>query len=254
MTEMTSIDAVQKMLDAQGYVCGRALATVVFLSLRLGRPLFLEGEAGVGKTETAKVLADFLFCAKDAMTRFDMSEFMERHSVSRLLGAAPGYVGHEEAGALKAAMARRPYQIILFDEIEKAHPDVLNILLQILDEGHFTDARGTLLSFSNTVIVMTSNLGADVLDANERRIGFSEADVAAGRSDAVLDQARKAFAPELWNRIESRLVFHPLSKDEVRSIAQLLVSERSTLLEDERDIGFEVSDAAIELLRTTHHC
>jgi ATP-dependent Clp protease ATP-binding subunit ClpC len=213
----------------------------------VGSFLFL-GPTGVGKTEAVKALAEFLFGSREALVRFDMSEFLESHSVARLIGAPPGYVGHQDGGQLTDRIRKRPYQVVLFDEIEKSHRDVWNVLLQVLDEGHLTDGRGRTVDFSNTVIVMTSNLGADVQEASERRIGFSEADVAAGRSDAVLDAARKTFAPELWNRIESRLVFHPLSKDEVRAIARLQVRERSALLEDERDIGFEVSDAAIELL------
>lgn len=216
----------------------------------IGSFLFL-GPTGVGKTETAKVLADFLFCSKEAMTRFDMSEFMERHAVSRLLGAAPGYVGHEEAGALTAAMTRRPYQIILFDEIEKAHPDVLNILLQILDEGRITDAKGTTLGFSNSVVVMTSNLGAEVLSAQQRRrIGFGDAtdhDVEAENA-RVLEAARKALLPELWGRIDEKCVFGALERRDIAQIARLLVQESSSRLAAERQITYEVNDDVLDYL------
>ena len=216
----------------------------------IGSFLFL-GPTGVGKTETAKVLADFLFCSKDAMTRFDMSEFMERHSVSRLLGAAPGYVGHEDAGALTAALARRPYQIILFDEIEKAHLDVLNILLQILDEGHVTDSKGKTLSFSNTVVIMTSNLGAEALTAKARRkIGFGGegSGIGSPELEALKTQAKKALPPELWGRIDEVCVFAPLSRDEVAGVATLLIEESSSRLESEVRMTYTVDEAVIEHL------
>ena len=216
----------------------------------IGSFLFL-GPTGVGKTETAKVLADFLFCSKDAMTRFDMSEFMERHSVSRLLGAAPGYVGHEDAGALTAALSRRPYQIILFDEIEKAHLDVLNILLQILDEGHVTDSKGKTLSFSNTVVIMTSNLGAEALTAKARRkIGFGGegSGIGANELEALKTKAKKALPPELWGRIDEVCVFAPLSRDEVAGIATLLIEESSGRLDGEVRMTYTVDDEVIEHL------
>jgi len=221
----------------------------------IGSFLFL-GPTGVGKTETAKALADFLFGSKDAMTRFDMSEFMERHAVSRLLGAAPGYVGHEEAAELTAALKRRPYQIILFDEIEKAHGDVLNILLQVLDEGHVTDSKGATLTFSNTVIVMTSNLGAEALTAR-RKIGFggpaADENGETPRLDPAdrerfVETARKALPPELWGRIDEKCVFEPLGRREVRQIALLLIEESASRLAGERGISYEVTSKVVEYL------
>ncbi|MFT7583541.1 MAG: ATP-dependent Clp protease ATP-binding subunit ClpC, partial [Myxococcota bacterium] len=219
----------------------------------IGSFLFL-GPSGVGKTETAKVLADFLFCSPDAMTRFDMSEFMERHAVSRLLGAAPGYVGHEEAGALTAALNRRPYQIILFDEIEKAHGDLLNVLLQVLDEGQVTDAKGRVLNLANTVIIMTSNLGAEVLNGrSKKRIGFGgdgeEADgLSSADIDAVLKSARKAVPPEVWGRIDEKCVFGTLSRRDIQKIARLLIKESSKRLNAERSISYEATVEVIEYL------
>ena len=216
----------------------------------IGSFLFL-GPTGVGKTETAKALADFLFGSKDAMTRLDMSEFMERHAVSRLLGAAPGYVGHEEPGELTAALKRRPYQLILFDEIDKAHADVLNILLQILDEGRVTDARGQTLSLSNTVIILTSNQGSEVL-RQTRRVGFADAEDGAAFGPAqrkrMLEAARKKLAPELWGRVDEKCAFAPLGRPEIARVTRLLVDESPRLLGEERDIHFEIDDAVVDYL------
>ena len=219
----------------------------------IGSFLFL-GPTGVGKTEVVKALAEFLFGSSEALLRFDMSEFLESHSVSRLIGAPPGYVGHTDGGQLTEAIRRRPYQVVLFDEIEKSHREVWNLLLQVLDEGRLTDGRGRTIDFSNTVVVLTSNLGADLaVGGNGRRIGFADGpgDVQAAREKtaaAVLQKARQAFAPELWNRIESRMVFHGLSEDEVREIAGLILKDRASLLRTERGIDFRASPAAIDLL------
>ncbi|MCB9729003.1 MAG: ATP-dependent Clp protease ATP-binding subunit [Deltaproteobacteria bacterium] len=238
------LDVVSQVIqrNSAGFASQRPIGSFLFL-----------GPTGVGKTETAKVLADFLFCSKDALTRFDMSEYMERHTVSRLLGAAPGYVGHEEAGALTASLSRRPYQIMLFDEIEKAHADVLNILLQILDEGRVTDAKGRVLNLSSTVIIMTSNLGADALDGyRKRRIGFGEGDDMArpGPEDMerVRAAARKALPPELWGRIEEHCVFGPLARADVAAITAILVGESSDRLQAERGIRYEASPEVVAWL------
>lgn len=219
----------------------------------IGSFLFL-GPTGVGKTEVVKALAEFLFGSAEALLRFDMSEYLESHSVARLIGAPPGYVGHTEGGQLTEAIRRRPYQVVLFDEIEKGHREVWNLLLQVLDEGRLTDGRGRTIDFSNTVVILTSNLGADAFNpGGDRRIGFGGAptDPHAAQEQvrqAVLQKARTTFPPELWNRIESRVVFHPLSPNEVRAIAALILRERSALLKTERGIDFRVAPAALELL------
>lgn len=222
-----------------------------------GRPigsfLFL-GPTGVGKTQVVKALARFLFGAADALTRFDMSEYSESHAVSRLIGAPPGYVGHQEGGQLTDAIRRRPYQVILFDEIEKSHRDIWNILLQLLDEGRLTDSRGRTVDCANTLVVLTSNLGAELLVPDGRRIGFAGAAPADldARAAKALEKVRATFPPELFNRIEARLVFHPLTAEDVRAVGRLLAKERSAVLEREREIGFAVSDAALDHLATAH--
>ena len=241
----TVLDTIARVIqrNSAGFASKRPIGSFLFI-----------GTTGVGKTETAKVLADFLFCSRDALTRFDMSEYMERHAVSRLLGAAPGYVGHEDPGALTSALTRRPYQIVLFDEIEKAHPDVLNILLQVLDEGHITDAKGRTLSLSNTVIVMTSNLGADSLDVGRSNsIGFGSGSDPSGPAtaqelDRLKAQARKALPPELWGRIDEVCTFGPLGRAEVAAIAGLLISESSDQIAEEKGIRYEVDDAVLDHL------
>ena len=214
----------------------------------IGSFLFL-GPTGVGKTELAKALAEFLFQRSDALIRFDMSEFMEGHAAAKLIGAPPGYVGYEEGGVLTEALHKRPYRVILFDEVEKASKDVLNLLLQLLDEGQLTDGRGKKVDFSNTVIAMTSNLGSDtLLKSSGGGFGFGLADEPADAEERSLASARKAFAPELWNRIDEKLVFLPLQRDQVREIARLLVRNSSAALEAEKQISFDVSDAAVEFV------
>jgi ATP-dependent Clp protease ATP-binding subunit ClpC len=182
-----------------------------------------------------------------------MSEFMEAHSVSRLIGAPPGYVGFERGGQLTEAVRRRPYQIILLDEIEKAHPDVLNVLLQLLDEGKVTDGRGRAVDFSNSVVVMTSNLGANVFGAEPARgrIGFgSEQSEGPDQrlSEGVLEAAKGHFPPELWNRIDERLVFHPLNRSEVAQIAALQLRSSAQRLREESDIELRFGDGVIQHL------
>ncbi|WP_320820696.1 ATP-dependent chaperone ClpB [Thalassolituus sp.] len=205
-----------------------------------GSFLFL-GPTGVGKTELCKALANFMFDSRDAMIRIDMSEFMEKHSVARLIGAPPGYVGYEEGGHLTEAVRRKPYSVILLDEVEKAHPDVFNILLQVLDDGQLTDGQGRKVDFKNTVLVMTSNLGSDVIQSM-----FANESYEAMR-DAVMEIVGTHFRPEFINRIDEAVVFHPLEKSQIRGIADIQLQLLRDRLKD-RDLGFEMSDGAIERL------
>ncbi len=205
-------------------------------NLPLGSFLML-GPTGVGKTELAKALAIFLFDKKDAILRLDMSEYMEKHSVSKLIGAPPGYVGYEEGGSLTEAVRRRPYQIILFDEIEKAHPDIFNILLQVLDEGKLTDSQGRSVDFRNTLILLTSNLGAEYL------LKLKEAEPVEKVKEQVMTEVRSAFRPEFLNRLEAILLFQRLSKQSMRRIVDIQIKELQARL-SERSIIIEISDAA----------
>ena len=205
-----------------------------------GSFLFL-GPTGVGKTELCKTLAEFLFDTPDAMVRIDMSEFMEKHSVARLIGAPPGYVGYEEGGYLTELVRRKPYSVILMDEIEKAHPDVFNVLLQVLDDGRLTDGQGRTVDFRNTVIVMTSNLGSDVIQELS-----GEANYQAMKA-AVMEIVGTKFRPEFINRIDESVVFHPLGREQIRAISAIQIEHLHKRLQD-REIGFEISDEALDLL------
>ncbi|OEE84620.1 ATP-dependent chaperone ClpB [Enterovibrio norvegicus FF-162] len=206
----------------------------------IGSFLFL-GPTGVGKTELCKSLAEFMFDSSDAMVRIDMSEFMEKHSVARLVGAPPGYVGYEEGGYLTEAVRRRPYSVILLDEVEKAHPDVFNLLLQVLDDGRLTDGQGRTVDFRNTVVIMTSNLGSDRIQEH-----FGELDY-DGIKVMVMDVVSKHFRPEFINRIDEAVVFHPLGQDHIKLIADIqlhLLAQRMA----ERDLVLEVSEEALTLI------
>jgi len=205
-----------------------------------GSFLFL-GPTGVGKTELCKALAEFLFDTEEAMVRIDMSEFMEKHSVARLIGAPPGYVGYEEGGYLTEAVRRRPYSVILMDEVEKAHPDVFNVLLQVLDDGRLTDGQGRTVDFRNTVIVMTSNLGSDLIQtlAGEERYEQMKA--------AVMEVVGQHFRPEFINRIDEAVVFHPLGREQIRAITEIQIGYLHKRLAD-RDMGLEVSRGALDRL------
>ncbi len=205
-----------------------------------GSFLFL-GPTGVGKTELCKALADFLFDTEEAMVRIDMSEFMEKHSVARLIGAPPGYVGYEEGGYLTEAVRRRPYAVILLDEVEKAHPDVFNVLLQVLDDGRLTDGQGRTVDFRNAVVVMTSNLGSDVI---QRMAG--EENYAAMR-DAVLEIVRGQFRPEFINRVDEVVVFHPLDREQLRAITDIQVDYLRRRLAA-REMTLELDDAVLDKL------
>ncbi|WP_293738387.1 ATP-dependent chaperone ClpB [uncultured Acinetobacter sp.] len=205
-----------------------------------GSFLFL-GPTGVGKTELTKALANFLFDSDDAMIRIDMSEFMEKHSVSRLVGAPPGYVGYEEGGVLTEAVRRKPYSVVLFDEVEKAHPDVFNILLQVLDDGRLTDSQGRVIDFKNTVIVMTSNLGSQ--DVRELGEGATDEEVRT----VVMSAVTQHFRPEFINRIDELVIFHSLKKAQIRGIADIQLNRLRSRL-SERDMGLTVDDSAFDLL------
>jgi ATP-dependent Clp protease ATP-binding subunit ClpB len=205
----------------------------------IGSFLFM-GPTGVGKTELCKSLAEFMFDTEDAMVRIDMSEFMEKHSVSRLIGAPPGYVGYEEGGYLTEAVRRRPYSVILMDEIEKAHHDVFNILLQVLDDGRLTDGHGRTVDLRNTVIVMTSNLGS-------QRIQELAGEGYEAMKSAVLDVVGQHFRPEFINRVDEMVVFHPLNREQIKLIAGIQVENLRKRLES-HGYGLDISDAALSLL------
>ena len=205
-----------------------------------GSFLFL-GPTGVGKTELCKALAAFLFDSEEALIRVDMSEFMEKHSVARLIGAPPGYVGYEEGGYLTESVRRRPYSVILLDEVEKAHPDVFNVLLQVLDDGRLTDGQGRTVDFRNTVIVMTSNLGSQIIQEMSGEEHYDE------MRNTVMETVRQNFRPEFINRLDEIVVFHPLDKQQIRAIAAIQVDELRRRLQ-EREIGLMISDEALDHL------
>ena len=208
------------------------------------------GPTGVGKTELARTLAQFLFDDENAMVRLDMSEYQERHTVSRLIGAPPGYVGYEEGGQLTEAVRRRPYRVLLLDEIEKAHPEVFNTLLQVLDDGRLTDGQGHTVDFKNTVIIMTSNVGAELIK-RKMSVGFAaqtkEAKTDAQAYDAmkekVMNEVKKTFRPEFLNRMDDIIVFHELTAEHLRKIVDLMINDLENRLA-ERKLGLEVTDAA----------
>ncbi len=210
-----------------------------------GSFLFL-GPTGVGKTELTKALTSFLFDSEDALIRVDMSEFMEKHSVARLIGAPPGYIGYEEGGYLTEAVRRKPYSVILLDEIEKAHPDVFNILLQVLDDGRLTDGHGRTVDFKNTVVIMTSNLGSDIIQELADK-NLNAAENYANMKTAVMEIVSTRFRPEFINRIDDVCVFHPLAQEHIRAIAQIQLDQLQNRLSD-RDIKLTYSDAALEKL------
>jgi len=225
--------------DAIGAVSNavrRARAGIQDENRPLGSFLFL-GPTGVGKTELAKSLAEFLFDDKHAMLRIDMSEYMEKHAVSRLIGAPPGYVGYEQGGTLTESVRRRPYQVILFDEIEKAHPDIFNILLQVLDEGRLTDSHGKTVDFRNTIIILTSNLGSEILSAQP-----SNEDTSLVRNE-VLEIVKRSFRPEFLNRLDEIILFHRLSENHIASIVTVQLENMAKMLALQ-DINLEFDDKA----------
>ncbi|MEK9155389.1 MAG: AAA family ATPase, partial [Patescibacteria group bacterium] len=209
----------------------------------IGSFIFL-GPTGVGKTELARALAGFMFNDEKSLVRLDMSEYMEKHSVSKMIGSPPGYVGYEEGGQLSEKIRKHPYSVVLFDEIEKAHPDVFNILLQILDDGRLTDAKGRTVNFKNTIIIMTSNIGSDVILNSGRKIGFAESDDAKadGTKQKILDMLRDHFRPEFLNRIDEVIVFHALSKEHIVGIVDLQLQLVAQRLKETRNIILRFTD------------
>ncbi|MBN2365241.1 MAG: AAA family ATPase, partial [Calditrichaeota bacterium] len=228
----------------------RSRAGLADINRPIGSFIFL-GPTGVGKTELARALAEFLFDDEDAMVRIDMSEYMERHSVSRLIGAPPGYVGYEEGGQLSEAVRRKPYSVILLDEIEKAHPEVFNILLQILEDGRLTDNKGHIVNFKNTIIIMTSNVGAHlILEKSRSGNGKDPSVLYSEIRDHVMSMLRQQLKPEFLNRIDEIIVFHSLSKENIRKIVDLQVNLLQIQLADQ-DLSIELSDRAKNYLAET---
>ena len=212
----------------------------------IGSFLFL-GPTGVGKTELCKALAEAMFGTESALIRVDMSEYMEKHSVSKMIGSPPGYVGYEEGGQLSEKVRRNPYSVILFDEIEKAHPDVFNILLQVLDDGHVTDAQGRKIDFKNTILIMTSNAGAENI-ISPKRLGFASATDEKERykfmKDRVMEEVRRLFKPEFLNRIDEIMVFHPLNQENMKEIVSIMLGTIAKRTARQMDLRLEVTDAA----------
>ena len=237
-----AIEAVSKAIR-------RARAGIKDPKRPTGSFIFL-GPSGVGKTELARTLAEFLFGDEDAMIQVDMSEYMEKHSVSRLVGSPPGYIGYDEGGQLTEAVRRKPYSVVLLDEIEKAHPDVFNILLQILEDGKLTDSQGRKVDFRNTIVIMTSNIGAATISKNQT-LGFSVEDESGLSYDdmknRIMGELKKVFRPELLNRIDEVIVFHKLSRDEIKIVVELMLRRlREQMALHEATI--ELTEAAKELL------
>jgi ATP-dependent Clp protease ATP-binding subunit ClpC len=207
------------------------------------------GPTGVGKTELARALAKFLFADPSALIRVDMSEYMEKFSVSRLIGAPPGYVGYEDSGTLTKAVRRKPYSVVLLDEIEKAHPDVFNILLQVLDEGHLTDNYGREIDFKNTVVIMTSNVGARDI-SKSKALGFASADSKTSferMAEKVKEELNHVFNPEFLNRLDDVIVFHPLDRQHIAQIVGILLKDVQKRLNEE-ELTLKLTDAAIDFL------
>ena len=215
----------------------------------IGSFIFL-GTTGVGKTELAKALAEFLFNNENSMVRIDMSEYQERHTVSRLIGAPPGYVGYEESGQLTEAVRRKPYSVVLLDEIEKAHPDVFNILLQVLDDGRLTDNKGRTVDFKNTIIIMTSNIGSHIIQENLENITDRNRDEVFDRTrQQVFELLKKTIRPEFLNRIDEIIMFKPLTKDEIQAVVEIQLGTIQKML-GKNDIRLAATKKAIQFIAT----
>ena len=213
----------------------------------IGSFIFL-GTTGVGKTELAKALAEFLFDDETMMTRIDMSEYQEKHSVSRLVGAPPGYVGYEEGGQLTEAIRRKPYSVVLFDEIEKAHPDVFNILLQVLDDGRLTDNKGRVVNFKNTIIIMTSNMGSSYIQSQMEKLnGANNEEVVEETKKEVMNMLKKTIRPEFLNRIDETIMFLPLTEKDIKQIVLLQIKSVQKMLAG-NGVELELTDAALDFL------
>jgi ATP-dependent Clp protease ATP-binding subunit ClpC len=216
----------------------------------VGSFIFL-GPTGVGKTEVARTLAEFLFGSESALVRFDMSEYMEKHSIAKMIGSPPGYIGHDEGGQLTERVKRKPYSVILLDEIEKAHPDILNILLQVFEDGQITDAYGTVVDFKNTIVILTSNIGSQKMDKGGK-MGFQKDSVHLGRArrELVMDEVKRVLSPEFINRLDEIIVFDPLSEEQLRAIARLMIERLNENLK-ERGISVQVDEAVYHWLVDT---
>lgn len=215
----------------------------------IGSFIFL-GTTGVGKTELAKALAEYLFDDESLMTRIDMSEYQEKHTVSRLIGAPPGYVGYDEGGQLTEAVRRKPYSVVLFDEIEKAHPDVFNILLQVLDDGRLTDNKGRTVNFKNTIIIMTSNLGSAYIQSQFEKINDQNHDqIVEETKKEVMNMLKKTIRPEFLNRIDETIMFQPLNKPQIEQIVRLQINGIRKMLEG-NGVTLQMTDAAVDFLAT----
>jgi len=215
----------------------------------IGSFIFL-GTTGVGKTELAKALAEYLFDDENMMTRIDMSEYQERHSVSRLIGSPPGYVGYEEGGQLTEAVRRKPYSVVLFDEIEKAHPDVFNILLQVLDDGRLTDNKGRVVNFKNTIIIMTSNLGSDIIQERFKNLSEDPKErekVIERTKEELFELLKKKIRPEFLNRVDDIIMFKPLTKEEIKQIVRLQLNRVKKMLE-KQNVDIEITEKAVEYI------